>query len=566
MKIIRLSYLILFLVLVAVHGCAPSPSGDMLRRARSVVAASPDSAIAILDSVDRMPRLPESDRMRSRLLRVEAGDRKYVVATSDSVIKTLLEYYIDGNHDRQLHPTVLYYAGRTYSDLGRSADALRCFKQALALLGEGEDSDLESRIHSQMATLFTRHRMFRHALSHIQQQIQCEKDSRDSIQTLYSQLSLAFAFRGVGQLDSARLIYLRLEKDPLVARDSVLRVTLTSQLISYLMDNGQFEKADSLSDTLSPFDGNRHDVAIPNILNRVDEKRQAYGNVIGRSAELLHSNNIYVRRKAARNLALSHIREGNPEEGLRFLERYSGISDSIATMEGSSSLAEVEEMLNNAELEAVSEKLKNEEETNYYLAVVIILVLSVSILSIRLLSDRAKLKRSRMINDLQLEAEEKLREKELKIKDLETSYNLQREYISTLKGGIMRKSSEYGDDAARDVEYARIRLTQVSYHFLDEGRKAACGITDKDFMELESLLSVVHPRLMVWITESGLKQRDRRDAMLIKIDVSLKMCSNILRASSSALANSRTRLFRKLMEKGNIGEGFKSYSDFIMSL
>lgn len=71
---------------------------------------------------------------------------------------------------------------------------------------------------------------------------------------------------------------------------------------------------------------------------------------------------------------------------------------------------------------------------------------------------------------------------------------------------------------------------------------------------------------MVWITESGLKQRDRRDAMLIKIDVSLKMCSNILRASSSALANSRTRLFRKLMEKGNIGEGFKSYSDFIMSL
>lgn len=54
MKIIRLPYLILFLVLVAVHGCAPSPSGDMLCRARSVVAASPDSAIAILDSVDKV--------------------------------------------------------------------------------------------------------------------------------------------------------------------------------------------------------------------------------------------------------------------------------------------------------------------------------------------------------------------------------------------------------------------------------------------------------------------------------------------------------------------------------
>ncbi len=83
--------------------------------------------------------------MHSLLVRVAAEDNSLTTAKSDSTIKPLLEYYIDGDNDEELHPRVLYYAGRIYSDLGKSSEALRYFKQSLESLGKDNDLDLQSR-------------------------------------------------------------------------------------------------------------------------------------------------------------------------------------------------------------------------------------------------------------------------------------------------------------------------------------------------------------------------------------------------------------------------------------
>ncbi len=62
------------------------------------------------------------------------------------------------------------------------------------------------------------------------------------------------------------------------------------------------------------------------------------------------------------------------------------------------------------------------------------------------------------------------------------------------------------------------------------------------------------------------KTRDRKDAMLTKIGISLKMCSNILNDSSSTLSNARNRLLKKLSDEGKIESDINNYSKFIHSL
>ena len=375
MKGIRLPYLILFLMLVVVHGCAPSPSGDMLRRARSVVAASPDSAIALLDSVDRMPRLPESDRMRSRLLRVEAGDRKYVVATSDSVIKTLLEYYIDGNHDRQLHPTVLYYAGRTYSDLGRSADALRCFKQALALLGEGEDSDLESRIHAQIAGIFLHHHAYANALIHTKLQIACEEEAGDSL-NVNSALFQAFVYRTLGETDSAEYIYRKFIPIVACSDDSTTQAVFMTQIADFLKETDRFAEADSLIGNYAINTDSSSIASISIILNEFDERTQKHADLEKRCRKMLESDNIYSRRSAYRNLARIYQSNGNIGKALEFTEKYRAVAETISANEASLSLNGIEELADISELEDINALLSQKINDSHSITWLIIVFFS----------------------------------------------------------------------------------------------------------------------------------------------------------------------------------------------
>ena len=568
-KIFGFILILLSLIAAFLGSCQGKPSQHCagFELADSLAKENPDSAIAILDSLDRLSDLTESDRMHSLLVRVAAEDNSLTTAKSDSTIKPLLEYYIDGDNDEELHPRVLYYAGRIYSDLGKSSEALRYFKQSLESLGKDNDLDLQSRIHAQMAHLFTKHRMFRHALNHTKKQVEYEKGSGDTIQIISSQLSLAFAFRCVGKNDSAELIYRKLSHESLVKDDSNLNLVFNSQLVSFMLENGRIREADSLVSIMQPVDEQHVDPSVLNIVNKVDWNRQDYDNIINRSLRLLNNKNIYIRRQAARNLARANYEEDNLRDALYFMDKYNQISDSITAMESSSPLAEVEDMFNNAEIEAMSVRLKNEKDLNTFLIVAIVLFVTVVALLFIIHGNRVKLERARMINEIQLEAEKKLNEKENEMKELESSHNQLIEDIRLQKENMSAEKKQEEDiNAHRIIDDAKIRLSKISYHFIDEGRKVKCKITDEDFVKLESLLSILYPRLITLMKNPAFKTRDRKDAMLTKIGISLKMCSNILNDSSSTLSNARNRLLKKLSDEGKIESDINNYSKFIHSL
>ena len=83
--------LLLLCLLLDFCACGRKPYPHSLSVADSLASAHPDSAVALLKSLeDTMRDEPEATRMYYRLLCIKANDKAYIPHTSDSLILPLL--------------------------------------------------------------------------------------------------------------------------------------------------------------------------------------------------------------------------------------------------------------------------------------------------------------------------------------------------------------------------------------------------------------------------------------------------------------------------------------------
>ena len=107
----------IFTFLMLLGACTPHPYPPSLQIVDNLASACPDSAIALLASLkDEMASAPEATRMYYRLLCVKADDKAYVTHTSDSVIRSVLHYYIEKDDKRHLSEA---YYGSSGKRVGR---------------------------------------------------------------------------------------------------------------------------------------------------------------------------------------------------------------------------------------------------------------------------------------------------------------------------------------------------------------------------------------------------------------------------------------------------------------
>ena len=65
---------------------------ELLDRAEPLIETAPDTALALLDSIDSR-RLYRGDKARYALLRSQALDKNYIDVTNDSLINIAVNYY-----------------------------------------------------------------------------------------------------------------------------------------------------------------------------------------------------------------------------------------------------------------------------------------------------------------------------------------------------------------------------------------------------------------------------------------------------------------------------------------
>ena len=113
-----------------IAGCTPASTREALSRADSIMAAAPDSALAILDALDPATINSDGKRARYALLRSQALDKNYIDATDDSLISIASDYYATSS-DARSRMLSLYYHGRVHYNAADYPHALVMFTRSL---------------------------------------------------------------------------------------------------------------------------------------------------------------------------------------------------------------------------------------------------------------------------------------------------------------------------------------------------------------------------------------------------------------------------------------------------
>ena len=157
MKCIPVVILAVVALVAGVTGCDSMRRYDArLAAADSLMHSHPDSALAIVQSVDRDSLASESDRAYRDLLLTQARYRCYITATSDSDINRALAYYRAHSGEREKLTRALIYKGAVMEELGHPDSAMLYYKQAEATADENDYFNL-GQINLRIAALYRMH-------------------------------------------------------------------------------------------------------------------------------------------------------------------------------------------------------------------------------------------------------------------------------------------------------------------------------------------------------------------------------------------------------------------------
>ena len=545
---------ILFIAVMFLSGCVSDSSIERALEDANRYAdnGEPGKSLEILDSLGHTDKMNQKERMYAELLRVKALDKSDIIPTNDSTIRRLLHYYIDEGNDKDRHALALYYAGRTYTELKDAPKALLYFHKALDACQEDKDPYLCSYIHSQMAGLFDKRRLYKMALRHHTKELELEELLKDSINMVYTQTHRAYCYIGMGEKDSAENIYKNLLDFVSKLNDRSMDYFLRSQTATFSMYEGRYAEADSLLRSMPEAYNSYSMPTIKSILNAIDMEKGDYDDVKSSSLNLIKNGDIFTRRKAAENLAEIYLSENNLEEGLKYARMYKAMSDTITHNDGADYIAEMEAIYDYSETERENLQLKLENETkNAWLWFVCALAFLAAGAGI-FFYFRHRLRETSMrlrIEENRREYSEYLRAKDREIFEL-------KDYIEAMKNELKSQKDEM------TAFENRFRITEVSAAVIEKASKEGGRVTNDDFISLQKAMEMENPAFISRLRQMNLKERDFRDAMLIALKVPLKICADMLTISPQGMANSRKRLFEKLAD----GSGCKNWQEYIHRL
>lgn len=134
-----------------------------------------------------------------------------------------------------------------------------------------------------------------------------------------------------------------------------------AQFANYLIDVGEFEKADSLIRKGGIADNDELRSSVKSIKNKLDIHFGRTENVAQTSQDLLHdSDNLYAKKTAARNLALINLLKGNVAEAFKYTDSFYQLGDSISKVEAQGSVVELEKLYSFSVIEREKTELEKE--------------------------------------------------------------------------------------------------------------------------------------------------------------------------------------------------------------
>ena len=151
----RKAVLPILICLMFFTSCTVDPEVmSALDAAESVMEDSPETALSILEGLDRSLLVSREATARYSLLYSQALDKNWIDVTTDSIIRPAVEYYArHGSADERLKAQ--YYLGCVYMNAGEFEKAMECYVRAEQYVEEAVDYQAVGRLYSAKRNIYS---------------------------------------------------------------------------------------------------------------------------------------------------------------------------------------------------------------------------------------------------------------------------------------------------------------------------------------------------------------------------------------------------------------------------
>ncbi len=358
-----------FLLLAAAFFCIACTSSDVyksLNDVESYIMAHPDSALVVLDSMDRSMLSSEKSKAHHALLHAMALDKNFIDVSDDSIARVAVDYYSKRGSDRH-YARSLYYLGIAYYYQGAYDKAILEFTKAEEV-AKGCDSLYWGMTKSVQAGAYDQTYNNKEELNCLKEAYRIYEGILDSYKLHSVTLRMAMCYSSIRNYEEAERYYLSLLE--LADIDSLIKHYALSGYAFMKVVRSDFDSALSIYGSLIN-DGS-------NVMT--DQDYWAYSYALSASGRQQDADELISDLDKETSDALYwqyriYKKRGNVGKALDFLEK-SNLSDNAIIRESlSQSLALTQRNYYESQYELSEYKVKNRSKT-------VVIIIAVSLLLI----------------------------------------------------------------------------------------------------------------------------------------------------------------------------------------
>lgn len=164
---LRIITLLLFCSLL-IFSCQKQKLEPILEMAESIMEQDPDSALVILDAVTHAHRQKKELYYKYQLVKIEAKYKCYKDISTDTLIFTIRDYYLNKNNTAKT-ALAAYYSGRVYQEQKDYENALIQFFDANKYLEQSSNLNLKGLCHNAIGDIYNKQHLNKKAVNYYKQ-------------------------------------------------------------------------------------------------------------------------------------------------------------------------------------------------------------------------------------------------------------------------------------------------------------------------------------------------------------------------------------------------------------
>ena len=469
------------------------PHEALFRKVETIVNERPDSALALLETIERPETLPEREW-------------NWRAHTSDTLINRVAAYY-DKHGDNHQKALAYYYKGRVNNDLGKLEEATTAYLTASDYAEETDDSDLAFRILTQMGTLYARQGLDRQAFDVYQDALDIALSANDSVNIAYGYAYLG-RIEGLKQdWEQASAFYQKGLRIAEQIKDNQSIDLCVQELLGIYTRDNKIDQAIKLVERLKVFNLSSENLnrgSLHFVIGNFYRKQNLIDSAYVHLNSAIEFGNIYTKRSAYHALYYLSSQKGDTEKAIHFNEKYKACLREIKEMGSSSEIQQAKEIF---ELKKrVQEERKNKTERGVSVLFSLgVLSYLIWIWNIRKEQEKEKLE----IRDQQ--REETVRDVLHENKNLKDSLDKSKKETKQWKTKYKAKANEAQRDLeayGEKMEDQLLELPLKTAQLLEELNLKPRVLTDREILMIQSCVQCYHPNCWNYLQKCANLQKD----------------------------------------------------------